>query len=164
MITMTSDPATATPDELDPIFLLADTDPEAMKAMNTELVAGFRATGGRLGGPFAGVPLLLLSTTGARSRRPCTTPVNDTRAGAGYVVMASKSGAPSHPDWYHNLHTDPAATIEVPGQFLCVNARIVTGAERQRLFDQHTAALPNFAVYQHRTTRQLPVLVLEPTR
>jgi len=65
-----------TEDDLDPVFLLAATDPEAMKAMNTELVAGFRATGGRLGGAFEDVPLLLLTTTGARSGRRSTTPMN----------------------------------------------------------------------------------------
>jgi deazaflavin-dependent oxidoreductase (nitroreductase family) len=159
---------TVTPDELDPVLLLADTDPEAMQAMNTELVAGFRATGGRLddcfGGAFAGVPLLLLTTTGARTRRRCTTPVNYTRDGDAYVVVASKSGAARHPDWYHNLVADPDATIEVGGATAAVRARIARGAERRRLFERHVAVLPNFAAYQQRTTRQLPVIVLEPGR
>jgi deazaflavin-dependent oxidoreductase (nitroreductase family) len=148
--------------DLDPILFLADTDPQAMQAMNTELITGFRACGGALHGAFEGVPLLLLTTTGARSGRTCTTPVNYTRTDTGYVVVASKSGSPRHPDWYHNLLARPAATIEVGHQTLRVRARVTAGAERQRLFDRHTAALPNFAVYQQRTIRELPVLVLEP--
>jgi deazaflavin-dependent oxidoreductase (nitroreductase family) len=133
-----------------------------MKAMNADLVAAFRARDGRLGGAFENVPLLLLTTTGARSGRACTTPVNYTRTGTGYVVVASKSGAPHHPDWYYNLLAHPEATIELPGGTVAVRARVTSGAERARLFEQHTTALPNFAVYQDRTTRVLPVLVLEP--
>ncbi|MGH3576221.1 MAG: nitroreductase/quinone reductase family protein, partial [Mycobacterium sp.] len=87
-------------DELDPVFLLADTDPAAMKSMNSELIAEFRASGGNLGGPFTGVPLLLLNSIGAHSGQARTTPVNYTRSGDAYVVIASKSGAANHPDWY----------------------------------------------------------------
>ena len=161
--TTTTAAAPLTEEDLDPVFLLAATDPEAMKAMNTELVAGFRATGDRLGGAFDGVPLLLLTSTGARSARPCVTPVNYTRDGDGYVVVASKSGAPRHPDWYHNLLAHPQATIEVDGATRAVQARVSSGPERERLFARHVAALPNFAAYQNRTTRALPVVALEPT-
>ncbi len=161
--TGTSAAGSVTEEDLDPVFLLAATDPEAMKAMNTELVAGFRAACGRLGGAFEGVPLLLLTTTGARTGRRPTTPMNYTRLGQAYVVVASKSGAPKHPDWYHNLLAHPQATIEVDGATQRVSARVTSGCERQRLFDRHVEALPNFVVYQNRTTRQLPVVVLEPT-
>jgi len=157
---------TSTPpagEELDPVYLLADTDPGAMKAMNRQLISAFRAAHGELGGAFEGVPVLLLTTTGARSSLPRTTPVNYTRTDTGYVVIASKSGSARHPDWYHNLLADPEATIEVPGAALRVRARVTSGPERERLFAQQAAALPNFAAYQKRTTRQLPVLVLEPT-
>jgi deazaflavin-dependent oxidoreductase (nitroreductase family) len=154
---------TLTEDDLDPIFFLAATDPNAMKAMNAELIDGFRATNGALDGSFDGVPLLLLTTTGARSGIARTTPMNYTRTGPGYVVVASKSGAPRDPDWYHNLVAHPDATVEVLGATLPVRARITSGTERERLFDRHTAALPNFAVYQNRTARRLPVVVLEPT-
>ncbi len=147
---------------LDPVYLLADTDPEAMMAMNRELISAFRAGCGRLGGAFEGVPVLLLTTTGARSGLPRTTPVNYTRIDTGYVVIASKSGSARHPDWYHNLLAHPAATIEVPGATLRVRARITDGPERERLFTRQAAALPNFASYQKRTMRQLPVVVLEP--
>jgi deazaflavin-dependent oxidoreductase (nitroreductase family) len=149
--------------ELDPVYFLADTDPEAMKAMNAELINAFRASHGQLGGAFDGVPVLLLTTTGACSGQPRSTPVNYSRSGDGYVVVASKSGAPRHPDWYHNLLAHPDATIEMPGPALPVRARITSGTERQQLFDRHAAMLPNFLAYQHRTTRQLPVLVLDPT-
>jgi deazaflavin-dependent oxidoreductase (nitroreductase family) len=150
--------------DLDPIFFLADTDPEAMKAMNTDLVAAFRTRRGELDGAFAGVPLLLLTTTGARTGRACTTPVNYTRLGDDYVIVASKSGAPRHPDWYHNLLAHPEATIEIHQERLPVRARVTNDVERRRLFDRHVAALPNFAVYQQRTARLLPVIVLEPRR
>ena len=152
-----------TDDDLDPVFLLAATDPEAMKAMNTALVAEFRATAGGLGGAFDGVPLLLLTSVGARSGRRSTTPMNYTRIGEAYVVVASKSGAPRHPDWYRNLLAHPDATIETDGATRSVRARITDGAERHRLFAAHVEALPNFAAYQNRTTRQLPVVVLHPT-
>ena len=155
--------ATPNADDLDPIYFLAATDPAAMQAMNTELVDGFRATRGQLDGGFAGVPLLLLTSTGARTGHRVTTPMNYTRTGPSYVVVASKSGAPRHPDWYHNLLAHPDATIEVADTTIAIRARVTDGSERKQLFDQHTAALPNFAVYQARTTRRLPVLVLEPT-
>jgi len=148
-------------DELDPVFLLADTDPAAMNAINQQLIAGFRATGGQLDGAFHGVPLLLLTTTGARSGRPRTTPVNYTTTERGWVVVGSKSGSARHPDWYLNLLANPTATIELSGATVTVHARITHSDERQQLFDQHAAKLPNFAAYQRRTTRQLPVIILE---
>jgi len=148
-------------EELDPVFLLADTDPDAMSAMNQQLIAGFRATEGRLDSAFDGVPLLLLTTTGARSGRRTTTPVNYTTTARGWVVVASKSGSARHPDWYHNLLANPRATIELPGVAVNVHARIAKGAERQQLFNRHAAQLPNFAAYQRRTSRQLPVVILE---
>lgn len=158
---MTTTPAT---EELDPMFLLADTDPAAMRDMNTALIAGFRASDGHLGGAFENVPLLLLTTIGAKTGNRRTTPVNYTRDGDSYVVIASKSGAPTHPDWYHNLRANPCATIEAAGQQLQVQARITDQDERQRLFERHAAALPNFAAYQRRTSRRLPVIVLDPDR
>jgi deazaflavin-dependent oxidoreductase (nitroreductase family) len=79
------------------------------------------------------------------------------------VVLASKSGSPRHPDWYHNLVANPTATIEVAGTTIPVRVRITAGDERNELFDRHVAVLPNFAAYQKRTTRQIPVLVLEPS-
>lgn len=148
-------------EELDPVFLLADTNPSAMKDMNTALIAEFRASGGHLGGDFEGVPLLLLTTIGAKTGTRRTTPVLYTRDSDSYVVIASKSGAATDPDWYHNLRANPRATIEAGGQQLHVKARIAAGDERQHLFDRHAAALPNYAAYQRRTTRRLPVIVLD---
>lgn len=121
-------------DELDPVFLLADTDPDAMTAMNQQLIAEFRAALGELSGAFHGVPRLLLTTAGAHSGRPRTTPVNCTTTERGWVVVASKSGSARHPDWYHNLLANPAATVEVPGATVTVHARIMYGTERQQLF------------------------------
>ncbi len=155
-------PTAVAEDYLNPVFFLAATHPAAMKAMNAELIAGFAPQAVSWGGAFEGVPLLLLTTRGARSGLPRTTPVNYTRAAGGYVVLASKSGAPRHPYWYHNLLAHPDATVEVGGATLAVRARVTCDTERQRLFDRHITALPTFAVYQNRTTRQLPVVVLEP--
>lgn len=78
-------------------------------------------------------------------------------------MVASKSGAPRHPDWHHNVIAQPDTTIEVAGATIRGRARVAVGLEREQLFAGHTAALPNFAVYQSRTTRRLPVVVLEPT-
>ncbi|GAB0103940.1 nitroreductase family deazaflavin-dependent oxidoreductase [Nocardia sp. JMUB6875] len=153
-----------TDDNIDAVFLLADTDPEAMKAINTELIAEYRATEGNPRGAFEGAPVLLLTTTGARSGVVRTTPVNFTRIGDGYVVLASKSGAVTHPDWYFNLRAKPEATIEIGGQTIAVHARETVGAERTALFAEHAARLPQFAAYQRRTKREIPVVVLEPER
>lgn len=128
---------------------------------NRTLIAEFRANGGKVGGMFAGAPLLLLTTTGAKSGQPRTTPLVYTTDGDRIVIIASKGGAPTSPDWYHNLVANPAATIELGHETLPVRARVTEGEERQRLFDQQAALMPNFAEYQQNTTRQIPVVVLE---
>jgi deazaflavin-dependent oxidoreductase (nitroreductase family) len=154
---------TLTEDDLDPIFFLAATDPDAMKAMNAELIDGFRATNGTLDGSFDGVPLLLLTTTGARSGIARTTPMNYTRTGPGYVVVASKSGAPRDPDWYHNLVAHPDVTIETPDDGeVSVHVVDLTGSERDAGWAQFTAMSAGFAGYEQKTSRVIPVLRLSP--
>lgn len=148
-------------EELDPVFLLADTDPDAMSAMNQQLIAGFRATAGRLDGAFDGVPLLLLTTTGAAAddgppRRSTTRP--PLAAGSLTGRNPARRGIPIGTT---TCSANPRATIELPGVAVNVHARIAKGAERQRLFNRHAAQLPNFAAYQGRTSRQLPVVILE---
>src|SRR5215213_3269572 len=126
---------------------------------NRQLMEEFRANGGKVSGMFAGAPLLLLTTTGARSGQPRVVPLVYTTDNGRVVVIASKGGSPTHPDWFHNLRADPEVTVELGTETFRARATIATGAERQRLFDQ----MPNFAEYQRNTARQLPVIVLERT-
>jgi deazaflavin-dependent oxidoreductase (nitroreductase family) len=128
---------------------------------NRQLIEEYRAHGGKVTGIFAGAPLLLLTTTGARSGQPRVAPLVYTTDNGRWVVIASKGGAPTHPDWYYNLRANPEVTVEVGTELFPARATITTGAERQRLFDQMAARMPNFAEYQRNTVRQLPVIVLE---
>jgi deazaflavin-dependent oxidoreductase (nitroreductase family) len=128
---------------------------------NRQLIEEYRANGGKVTGMFAGAPLLLLTTTGARSGQPRVAPLAYTTDNGRWIVIASKGGAPTHPDWYYNLRANPEVTVEVGAESFPARATITTGAERQRLFDQMAARMPNFAEYQRNTVRQLPVIVLE---
>lgn len=130
-------------------------------AFNNTVVAEFRANGGKVGGSFANTPVLLLTTTGAKSGQLRTTPVCYTTDGDRIVVLASKAGAPTNPDWYHNLLANPAATVELGTETFRARASVVSGEERQRLYDRQAAIMPGFAEYQQKTTRQIPVVVLE---
>jgi deazaflavin-dependent oxidoreductase (nitroreductase family) len=140
-----------------------DPDPRAaFAAMTKALITDFRANGGQVtSGPFAGRPVLLLTTTGAKSGQPRLAPVVYSRDGDGYVIVASKGGAPTHPAWYQNLVANPVVTVELGGETFEARARVTEGAERDRLFAQHATASPNFAEYQRRTARVIPVVVLE---
>ena len=130
-------------------------------AFNRRLIAEFRANGGKVGGMFAGAPLLLLTTTGAKSGEPRVAPLAYTTDNDRLVVIASKGGAPTNPDWFHNLRANPDVTVEVGTETFAARATIPDGAERQRLFDQMAAQIPNFAEYQRNTTRKIPVVLLE---
>jgi deazaflavin-dependent oxidoreductase (nitroreductase family) len=130
-------------------------------AFNRQLIEEFRANGGKVGGMFAGAPLLLLTTTGAKSGQQRVAPLAYTTDNGRLVVIASKGGAPTHPDWFHNLRANPEATVEVGTETFPVRATIPEGEERQRLFDQMAGQMPNFAEYQRNTTRKIPVVVLE---
>jgi deazaflavin-dependent oxidoreductase (nitroreductase family) len=129
---------------------------------NAGVVEEFRANRGKiLTGRFAGRRLVLLTTIGAHSGQPRTAPLAFTRDGEHYVVIASKAGSPSHPDWYHNLVRNPIVTLETGEETFQARARVAEGAERDRLYDAQAALMPNFAEYQRRTSRQIPVIVLE---
>jgi deazaflavin-dependent oxidoreductase (nitroreductase family) len=128
---------------------------------NRKLIAEYRANGGKVSGMFAGATLLLLTTTGARSGQPRVAPLAYTTDNDRMVVIASKGGAPTHPDWFYNVRSNPDVTVELGAEAFPARATILQGAERQRLFDQMAAQMPNFAEYQRNTTRQLPVIVLE---
>ena len=130
-------------------------------AFNRKLIEEYRANGGKVSGMFAGAPLLLLTTTGARTGQSRVVPLAYTTDNGRWVVIASKGGAPTHPDWLHNLRANPEVTVEVGTESFPARATITEGAERQRLFDQMAAQMPGFVEYQRNTRRQLPVIVLE---
>ena len=128
---------------------------------NEPIIRAFRANNGRLDGQGQGRSLLLLTTTGARSGQPRVAPLAFTRSGEHYVVIASKGGSPSHPDWYHNLVSHPTVTVEVGGETFRARARVAEGDEHDILFEAQAREMPNFADYQQKTSRKIPVVVLE---
>jgi deazaflavin-dependent oxidoreductase (nitroreductase family) len=128
---------------------------------NQQIIDEFRANGGKVGGMFEGAPVLLLTSTGAKSGQPRVSPLVYTTDGDRLVIIASKGGAPTNPDWFHNLRANPEVTLEVGTERFPARASVPEGEERQRLFDQMAAQMPGFADYQRDTSRQIPVVVLE---
>jgi len=128
---------------------------------NAQVIKEFRENGGKVGGMFEGAPLLLLTNTGAKSGQPRIAPLAYTTDNGKFVVIASKGGAPEHPDWFHNVRANPAVTLEVGTETFAAQASVPEGEERRRLYDQMAAQMPNFAEYQLKTTREIPVVVLE---
>ncbi len=128
---------------------------------NLKLIDEFRANKGKVGGMFAGRPVLLLTTTGAKSGQTRTTPLVYTHDGDQLVVIASMGGAPTSPNWYHNLKAKPQVTVELGEEKFTANATIPQGAERDRLFAQHASGKPMFNEYQQKTTRRIPAVVLK---
>jgi deazaflavin-dependent oxidoreductase (nitroreductase family) len=126
------------------------------------LIAGLRANKGEVtSGPMAGRPLLILTSTGARSGKPREAILTYTKDRGHLVVAASKSGAPTNPEWYHNLIADPIAQVEAGGETFKARATIQDGAERDRLWANHVAARPEFAEYPKKSGRVIPVITLE---
>jgi len=128
---------------------------------NRAIIEEFRANGGKVGGSFAGAPLLLLTTTGAKTGRRLTTPVMYLPEGERMYVFASKAGAPTNPAWYHNLVAHPTVTVEVGTETFEVRATVITGEERDRIYGQQAQRYPGFAEYQTKTTRRIPVVALD---
>lgn len=130
---------------------------------NDKIISEFRANDGRVGGPFAGAPMVLLTTKGAKSGRLHTTPLVPLEDGDALYVFASMGGAPKHPAWYFNLLADPHVTVEHGTEKFEATAEVVSGAERDRLYAQQAALMPSFAEYQTKTTRTIPVIALRRT-
>jgi len=129
---------------------------------NERIIAEFRANGGKVGGPFEGAPMVLLTTTGARSGRNHTTPLVHLPLGEGRLaVFASKGGAPDHPAWYYNIRVNPEVIVEVRTERYPARARIAQGEERDDLYRRQSELFPAFAEYQRKTARVIPVVVLE---
>jgi deazaflavin-dependent oxidoreductase (nitroreductase family) len=131
-------------------------------AQNRQVVAEFRASGGRVGGYFAGKPLLLLTTTGAKSGKTRVNPLGYLADGDRYVVFASLVGGPTNPDWYHNLVAHPDVIVEVGTRTFEAKAVVTAGEERDALFKRQATLHPQWAGYQTMTTREIPVIALTP--
>jgi deazaflavin-dependent oxidoreductase (nitroreductase family) len=127
---------------------------------NQRTIAEFRASHGRVGGNFAGAPLLLLHTVGARSGQPRINPMMYLADGDQYLVFASKAGSDRNPDWYWNLRANPDVTIEVGDETIAVHATELTGAERDEKYRIQSGRYPGFAAYQQKTSRTIPVIAL----
>ena len=132
-----------------------------MSDWNQKIIDEFRANAGNVGGPFEGRSMLLLHTTGAKSGEPRVHPLVFQPDGDRWVIFASYAGAPKHPAWFHNLEADPAVEIEVGTDTVPVRATVAEGDERERLWSKQKADIPTFADYEQRTTREIPVIVLE---
>lgn len=131
--------------------------------MNRPVIEQFRKHEGSV--PTRKSPILLLTTRGARTGRERLTPLNYSKDGDRYIVMASKGGASTHPDWYHNLIAHPQVVVEAGGERFDAIARVTAGAERARLLKIHTSAMPFFAAYERRVKRrQIPIITLERSR
>jgi deazaflavin-dependent oxidoreductase (nitroreductase family) len=129
---------------------------------NRGLISDLRAHGGKAtSGPFMGRDVLILTTKGAKSGEVRENPLVYTRDGDHYVIVASKGGAPTHPSWFHNLVAHPTVTVEVRGEKFKARAHVPEGEEYERLYTHHAEINPNFYEYRQKTSRQIPVVVLE---
>ena len=144
------------PDESDSPITAAD-----VNDFNRKLIEEFRANGGKLSGGFGQVPMLLLTTTGRKSGRRHTTPLAYQPDGDDIYVFGSFAGGPRHPAWYHNLVANPDVTVEVGPDSYDATAVVLEGAERDRVFDRQKRDIPNFAEYEQKTTRVIPVVRLD---
>jgi deazaflavin-dependent oxidoreductase (nitroreductase family) len=132
-----------------------------MRSFNQGIIDEFRANDGKVGGQFEGAPMLLLTTTGAKSGAQHTTPVVYTTDGDRLVVIASFAGGPRNPAWFHNLVANPEVTVELPGETFPARAVVARGDDRDRLYAVQAAKMPAFNEYQQNTTRAIPVVTLE---
>jgi deazaflavin-dependent oxidoreductase (nitroreductase family) len=127
---------------------------------NARIIAEFRAHEGRVGGQFEGAPLLLLTTTGARTGTPRVAPMMYLAENERLFVFASKAGAPTNPDWFHNLVAHPEVGVELGADAFSATAVVVEGEERDRIYAEQASRVPGFAEYQAKTDRVIPVVEL----
>ncbi len=129
---------------------------------NQGIIDEFRANQGKVGGRFEGKTLLLLHTTGAKSHKPHINPAAYVKDGDRYVVIASMGGAPTNPDWYYNIVANPAVTVEVGTEEFQANGKVIKDEpERTRLYNKMADMMPSFNDYRQKTSRVIPVIVLE---
>ena len=136
---------------------------DGIQDFNKKIIAEFRANQGKVGGQFDGMPLLLLTTKGAKSGASRTNPLAFLRDGDRYVIIASYAGAPKNPPWYHNLVANPTVRVEVGGQSFYASAEVVKEPERSALYQKVEAAMPVFSEYKRKTQRVIPVIALRRT-
>lgn len=129
---------------------------------NGKVIEEFRARGGKVGGGFEGAPLLLLTTTGAKTGAPRVHPMMYLEEGGRRYVFASKAGAPTNPDWYYNLVAHPEVSVEIGTDTLAMQATPVEGSERDRIYAEQARQYPGFAEYEAKTDRVIPVVALDP--
>ena len=135
---------------------------EGARLFGEEHVRRYRETGGQVGHIWKeGSTTLLLTTTGRRSGEPRTTPLIYARDGDRYVIVASQGGAPKHPNWYENLSRDPEVEVQVLDEVFPAHARTAEGEERERLWAKANEVWPHYEEYRKRTSRAIPVVVLE---
>jgi len=132
-----------------------------MPDFNQQIIDEFHGNDGRVGGPFEGATLLLLHHTGAKTGTERVSPLAYQPVGDDFAVFASKAGAPTNPDWYHNLLAHPLVTVEIGNETIPVRARVADPDERQRIWTRQKEQNPGFADYEQKTTRQIPVVILE---
>jgi deazaflavin-dependent oxidoreductase (nitroreductase family) len=137
-------------------------DPQAVKTMNAKVADEFRANDGKVGGPFDGNELLLLTTTGAKSGESRLSPLSCKRIDGRLLIVAGYGGADVNPSWVYNLRANPRAHVELGAQSFDVTARELSPAERADVIPKLTAAVSAFAEYQAKTSRVIPIFELEP--
>jgi deazaflavin-dependent oxidoreductase (nitroreductase family) len=134
----------------------------SFREFNKGLIEDLRTNGGKAtSGPFKGRDVLILTTRGAKSGEARENPLVYSRDGNHYVIVASKGGAPTHPSWFHNIVAHPEVTIEVGGEKFKARAHVPEGDEYERLYNQHAGINPTFHEYRRKTSRKIPVIVLE---
>ncbi|WP_433438863.1 nitroreductase/quinone reductase family protein [Nonomuraea sp. CA-141351] len=133
-----------------------------MTDFNQQVIEEFRANGGKVGGMFEGAPLVLLTTTGAKSGRRRTNPAVYLRDGERVLVFASNAGADAHPAWYHNVLANPRVIVELGEERFAARAAPLEGEERDRMYARQSSIDPAFAAYQEGTGRVIPVIALYP--
>jgi deazaflavin-dependent oxidoreductase (nitroreductase family) len=138
-------------------------DPKWMDEINQNVIREFRSNNGIVGGAMEGMPIVLITMTGAKTGRALTRPLCYSRDGDRVVIIASYGGGPKNPPWYHNLLKNPTVTVEVGTEKFTARAEVATGAERKRLFENQAKIMPFFNDYQAKTKREIPVLVLSRT-
>jgi deazaflavin-dependent oxidoreductase (nitroreductase family) len=132
-----------------------------MSDWNAKIIEEFRANGGKVGGNFEGAPLLLLHSTGAKSGQERVNPMMYQAVGDSFAVFASKAGADTNPDWYHNVIAHPETVAEVGTETIEVTARVLDAEEREPIWQEQKSRYPGFADYETKTSRVIPVVLLE---
>jgi deazaflavin-dependent oxidoreductase (nitroreductase family) len=136
-------------------------DPDALKTFNDDVVEEFRANDGKVGGPFEGADIVLLTTTGAKSGKPRLSPLAYFTIDGRILILGSFGGAPKDPAWVHNLRASATARVEIGAESYDVIARELPPAEREDILPKVIAAAPVFAEYQAKTTRVIPLFDLQ---